>query len=102
MEYDLLAVGDAALEAARAIGATAHPAGFDVFFVGIDLVVNVGSLSLRRLDAEPDLHRFHRRYRHQSGPQAPIELAAERHVRAESDRYSVADRLGDSAECVSL
>src|SRR6188474_1352968 len=96
-DHHRLAVGDAAFEPARAVGATMEPG----FLVEQDLVVDLRSRAARGLEAQPDLGTLDRMDRAECAREKPVELPVPLHVGSEADRAAERDHLEDSSQRVA-
>src|ERR1043165_7637308 len=95
----LLAVRDAAFEAARAVRRSHEGARLRVV---ADLVVHLRAGKPRGLDARADGDGLDRRDGHQRAREPPVELRVPGGVRAEAGDDSARDDLEDAAERVAL
>src|SRR5205814_5226157 len=82
----LLAVGDPACDAARAVGQVAEPA-----LLVVDLVVELRAAPRRALETRAELDGFDRVDRHHRLGQPAVELAVPVHVAAQTRRHASSD-----------
>ena len=93
-EDDVLAVADAALHAAGAVGHRAHAAA-----LGGERIVVLDAGQRRAGEAAADLEALRRRQRHHGARQVGFELVE--HRLAEARRHAAADALDDAAERIA-